>query len=204
MRMDVAAQDPGRTRPGGSAILALLFRCHGRGHPGRNADLTGLISRCPGLSRRSYGSGRLSGSNAVSRALGYEPNGTTWPTRRGNPAPLARGRLTREHWEQGRRDDIQLTGAEACLPVLGLDQPQRACRSRQAGTGGLSLRVGWHRSREFRLICYQGRGTPQGRRARSAGGGCLRQPRPARTGPRVSEPALGAGHASAPPAAAGL
>jgi RimJ/RimL family protein N-acetyltransferase len=25
-------------------------------------------------------------SNAVSRALGYEPNGTSWATRRGNPA----------------------------------------------------------------------------------------------------------------------
>jgi RimJ/RimL family protein N-acetyltransferase len=65
-------------------------------------------------------------SNAVSRALGYEPNGTTWATRRGNPAPLTAWKLTRKNWERSRRDDIQLTGVEACFPVLGLDRPQRA------------------------------------------------------------------------------
>jgi len=65
-------------------------------------------------------------SNAVSRALGYEPNGTTWATRRGNPALLTAWKLTRKNWERSRRDDIQLTGVEACLPVLGLDRPQRA------------------------------------------------------------------------------
>jgi RimJ/RimL family protein N-acetyltransferase len=60
-------------------------------------------------------------SNGVSRALGYEPNGTAWATRRGNPAQLTLWKLTRKRWEQNRRDDIQLTGVEACLPVLGLD-----------------------------------------------------------------------------------
>ena len=60
-------------------------------------------------------------SNSVSRSLGYEPNGTTWATRRGNPALLAAWKLTRKRWEQSRRDDIQLTGVDACLPVLGLD-----------------------------------------------------------------------------------
>ncbi len=60
-------------------------------------------------------------SNGVSRNLGYKPNGTTWATRRGNPAPLAVWKLTRKRWEQGRRDDIRLTGVDACLPVLGLD-----------------------------------------------------------------------------------
>lgn len=63
-------------------------------------------------------------SNAVSRALGYEANGTTWATRRGNPAQLIAWKLTRKNWELCRRDDIQLTGVEACLPVLGLDRPQ--------------------------------------------------------------------------------
>ncbi len=60
-------------------------------------------------------------SNGVSRSLGYEPNGTTWATRRGNPALLAVWKLNRKRWEQSRRDDIQLTGVDACLPVLGLD-----------------------------------------------------------------------------------
>jgi hypothetical protein len=43
-----------------------------------------------------------------------------------NPAPLTAWKLTRKNWEQNRREDIQLTGVEACLPVLGLDRPQRA------------------------------------------------------------------------------
>lgn len=59
-------------------------------------------------------------SNGVSRSLGYEPNGTNWATRRGNPAIMRRWRLTRERWEHTRRDDLQIAGLEACKPVLGL------------------------------------------------------------------------------------
>jgi RimJ/RimL family protein N-acetyltransferase len=59
-------------------------------------------------------------SNQVSRALGYEPNGTTWDTRRGEVAPIQRWRLTRDAWERVRRGDIELIGVQACLPALGL------------------------------------------------------------------------------------
>lgn len=59
-------------------------------------------------------------SNGVSRALGYEPNGTTWATRRGDVAPMNIWKLTRDRWELDQRDDIHLTGVEECLPVLGL------------------------------------------------------------------------------------
>ena len=60
------------------------------------------------------------GSNAVSRALGYEPNGTEWATRQGQPALLNRWRLTRDVWEQQRRDDIELHGVEPCRALLPL------------------------------------------------------------------------------------
>ena len=60
------------------------------------------------------------GSNAISRSLGYEPNGLDWATRRGEPALLNRWRLTREAWEQRRRDDIELHGVEACRALLPL------------------------------------------------------------------------------------
>ena len=60
------------------------------------------------------------GSNAVSRCLGYEPNGTEWATRQGQPALLNRWRLTRDLWEQHRRDDIELHGFEACRALLPL------------------------------------------------------------------------------------
>lgn len=57
-------------------------------------------------------------SNSVSQSLGYEPNGTAWATRRGEAALLQRWRLTREIWEPHRRNDIDLEGVEAALPVL--------------------------------------------------------------------------------------
>jgi RimJ/RimL family protein N-acetyltransferase len=59
-------------------------------------------------------------SNRVSQALGYEPNGTDWATRRGEPALVKRWKLTRDSWDKVRRDDIELTGVEECRPVLGL------------------------------------------------------------------------------------
>lgn len=59
-------------------------------------------------------------SNQVSRALGYEPNGTDWDTRRGEAAPIQRWRLTRDAWARVRRDDIELVGVPECLPALGL------------------------------------------------------------------------------------
>ncbi|MEW1953329.1 GNAT family protein [Terrabacter sp. NPDC080008] len=59
-------------------------------------------------------------SNAVSRALGYEPNGFDWATRQGEPALLNRWRLTRDVWEQGRRDDIRLHDLDACRALLPL------------------------------------------------------------------------------------
>ncbi len=60
------------------------------------------------------------GSNAISRSLGYEPNGTEWATRRGEPALLGRWRLTRDTWKARRRDDIQLHNIAACHALLPL------------------------------------------------------------------------------------
>lgn len=62
-------------------------------------------------------------SNRISRAVGYEPNGLDWATRRGEPAELNRWLLTREQWCKRRRDDIELAGVAECLPVLGIGRP---------------------------------------------------------------------------------
>jgi len=59
------------------------------------------------------------GSNGVSRALGYEPNGTSWATRRGEPGTMQRWLLTRDAWALRRRDDIEIVGLEACRGLLG-------------------------------------------------------------------------------------
>lgn len=63
-------------------------------------------------------------SNGVSKALGYEPNGVTWDTRRGEPAQIKRWRLTRERWAERRRDDIELVAVRECLPVLEIEYPR--------------------------------------------------------------------------------
>lgn len=59
------------------------------------------------------------GSNGVSRALGYEPNGTAWATRRGEKVLLQRWRLGRDAWL--RRDDITLGGVDQCRHLLGIE-----------------------------------------------------------------------------------
>ena len=58
-------------------------------------------------------------SQRVSLRLGYEHEGQTLLARRGEPTPHLRYRLTREAWEQTRRDDIELRGLEPCLALLG-------------------------------------------------------------------------------------
>jgi RimJ/RimL family protein N-acetyltransferase len=60
------------------------------------------------------------GSNAISRRLGYQPNGFEWATRRGDPALLNRWRLTRDTWAPRRRDDIRLHNIQACHAMLPL------------------------------------------------------------------------------------
>lgn len=59
-------------------------------------------------------------SSGVSRALGYEPNGTLLAPRPSGAALMERFLLTRERWEERRRDDIELVGVDDALPVLGL------------------------------------------------------------------------------------
>ena len=59
-------------------------------------------------------------SNAVSRSLGYEENGLTWATRRGEPFRLQRWVLSRSRWEATQRTDITLGGVVDCLPLFGL------------------------------------------------------------------------------------
>ena len=58
-------------------------------------------------------------SQRVSLRLGYEHEGEQLLARRGEPTAHLRFRLTRERWEETRRDDIALHGLEPCLPLLG-------------------------------------------------------------------------------------
>jgi RimJ/RimL family protein N-acetyltransferase len=59
-------------------------------------------------------------SEAVTRRIGYEPNGWTILAPRGAPARESRFVLSRERWEQsGARLPITVEGLDACRPLLG-------------------------------------------------------------------------------------
>jgi RimJ/RimL family protein N-acetyltransferase len=70
-------------------------------------------------------------SLGVTRALGYRPNGDELtqravigadhkPTGEREAVQLLRFTLSRDDWEQRRRDDIEFVGLEPCLPLLGI------------------------------------------------------------------------------------
>jgi RimJ/RimL family protein N-acetyltransferase len=61
-------------------------------------------------------------STAVSRANGYEPNGSLVLAREGRPARNLKWRLTRERWLSHRRDDITVRGIGPCLGLLGAER----------------------------------------------------------------------------------
>jgi RimJ/RimL family protein N-acetyltransferase len=63
-------------------------------------------------------------SRAVSLSLGYQPNGSFLAKRPSGGAVMERYLLTRETWEQGRRDDIEIHGLEPCLAYVGLSNPE--------------------------------------------------------------------------------
>ncbi len=58
-------------------------------------------------------------SLGVTRRLGYDEVGRELVVRRDAPAWIADFRLPRSRWEQQRRDDIALTGVDACLELFG-------------------------------------------------------------------------------------
>lgn len=98
--------------------LAADFRGRGYGREMREAVLHLAFD---GFGATEAGSDAFmdnSGSNHVSEALGYERNGTDWDTRHGEPAIIHRWRITREQWLPRRRNDIALSGVEACLQTF--------------------------------------------------------------------------------------
>jgi RimJ/RimL family protein N-acetyltransferase len=94
--------------------LAADFRGRGFGREMREAALHLSFDGFDALEAGSDAFMDNTGSNRVSEKLGYERNGTTWATRRGQPELLQRWRITREQWLPRRRNDIAVSGAEAC------------------------------------------------------------------------------------------
>lgn len=59
-------------------------------------------------------------SLGVTRSLGYSENGVARWKRRDVAGTVLKFRMTVEHWRTIRRDDIELHGVDAALPLLGL------------------------------------------------------------------------------------
>jgi RimJ/RimL family protein N-acetyltransferase len=57
-------------------------------------------------------------SLGVTRALGYEPNGSHLYSREGASVRVLEFVLTRAKWEGHRRDDIEIVGLDTCMPLL--------------------------------------------------------------------------------------
>jgi RimJ/RimL family protein N-acetyltransferase len=56
----------------------------------------------------------------VTAALGYEPNGDSIEPRRDGVDRQLRFLMTRERWEQRRRQDIEIEGLEPCLEMVAV------------------------------------------------------------------------------------
>lgn len=62
-------------------------------------------------------------SIATSRAVGYEDNGEARARRRDASGRTVRFRMTRDVWQQRRRDDIEIVGLESCLDMFVAPPP---------------------------------------------------------------------------------
>lgn len=62
-------------------------------------------------------------SLAVTQRLGYRPNGVARRVRGGEATVMQWFAMDRADWEAGRRDDIELVGAEAVAALFGTERP---------------------------------------------------------------------------------
>lgn len=62
-------------------------------------------------------------SLAVTRALGYQPDGELWRVRRGQRVRECRFRMSRDAWLPRRRTDIEIRGLAACHDMFGVAVP---------------------------------------------------------------------------------
>jgi RimJ/RimL family protein N-acetyltransferase len=74
-------------------------------------------------------------SQAVTRRLGYEPNGDEVQVVEGRARVDQRFVLRRDRWEQTRRHDIAVEGLHPCLPLFGATSPA-ADRGPSVGSAG--------------------------------------------------------------------
>lgn len=109
-----------RSATTGSWLLPQV-RGRGLGREARAAVLHLLFEGLGAEEARSSAHPDNGPSNGVSRSLGYRTDGTEMLlTGDGGSARVTRLLLTREDWLPRRRDDITLSGLEACREMFGV------------------------------------------------------------------------------------
>lgn len=103
----------------------------GRAHQGRGigSEMRAAILHLAfaGLGALRVETGAVDGNGAslgVTRKLGYRPNGDQIDASNGVRTRVVSFVLDRADWEPAQRDDIEVTGLEACLPLFGLGAPE--------------------------------------------------------------------------------
>lgn len=102
--------------------LGLRFQGRGTGREMRAAALHLMFDGLGAVEATTGAFADNERSLRVTRANGYEPNGSMWRVRRGSPSEELLFRMPRATWREHRRDDITIDGlTPACLAFLGLD-----------------------------------------------------------------------------------
>jgi RimJ/RimL family protein N-acetyltransferase len=100
--------------------LGLAFQGHGYGKQMRAAVLHLAFAELGAVVATSSVFADNAASLAVSRALGYEPNGVGRKAPRGEPRDHLQLRLTRERWQARRYCDVEVTGIDTSRDMFGV------------------------------------------------------------------------------------
>ncbi|RKS06910.1 RimJ/RimL family protein N-acetyltransferase [Nocardiopsis sp. Huas11] len=118
---DVGAKDFAvRREVGTGSWLGRSFQGRGIGTEMRAAVLHLAFEGLGALSALSTAFEGNEASAAVSRRLGYRPNGVDTVAVRGKAVQGLHYRLTRQDWERHRTVPVTVSGLEPCLPFFGL------------------------------------------------------------------------------------
>jgi RimJ/RimL family protein N-acetyltransferase len=100
--------------------LALPYHGRGLGTEARAAMLHLAFAGLGATDATSHCYADNAPSIAVSRRLGYRPDGVERELRQGEATTTLRFRLTREQWDATERPEVRLTGLDACAELFGL------------------------------------------------------------------------------------
>ncbi|HEY8452094.1 MAG: GNAT family protein [Micromonosporaceae bacterium] len=117
---DVAAKDFALLREVRTGSwLGRTFQGRGFGKQMRAAVLHLAFAGLGAAAARTSAFADNAASLAVTRALGYEPNGVTRGLREGAPAEHLHFVLTRDRWQAHRYCEVEMEGLETCRDMFG-------------------------------------------------------------------------------------